>query len=451
MSDSTKAQEYTRDTSIQILERRSETILDDLEIALNDAMASSVLTPYGLVPLANALESTDIKISRPASIQLNAIIKKIEPTLMRDNRFPGDDNYVLRSAVTKSGIYPNKSIEAMLYRAKKSGSMPDAIAWLLRVLATKNGNVNLVETLWGLSIQEPLQLTENIQLLPLSKLPESAQKKFFVPGADRGFKCSWTIPSVISDSPGGALVGQMELKYCVHKYAPGQQQWDELAKDQNLIAGLMEEFHDIAMLITLIGSNPVIGTAIWMEYEDADLKCYGDFLSSWNARSIEIIPRAGQVYQPVDLSEIQHIISDFQRMNTQAKLKVRVALERFNLALRRGSLGDRAIDLSIALESLVGGNEPSEVTHKVTTRTARLLGSDLTQRSRIRDIVKATYTYRSAMVHNGQQPTKAKMILEEKTEAKEILKQACVVCADLIKTILRLGDTPEWQSFDIAP
>ncbi|WP_397452115.1 hypothetical protein [Pseudomonas sp. NA-150] len=451
MSDSTKAQEYTRDTSIQIPERRSETILDDLGIALNDAMASSVLTPYGPVPLANALESTDIEISRPASIQLNAIIKKIEPILRRDNRFPGDDNYALRSAITRSGIYPNKSIEAMLYRAKKSGSTPDAIAWLIRVLATKNGNVNLVETLWGLSIQEPLQLTENIQLLPLSKLPESAQKKFFVPGADRGFKCSWTIPRVISDSPGGALVGQMELKYCVHKYAPEQQQWDELAKDQNLIAGLMEEFHDIAMLITLIGYNPVIGTAIWMEYEDADLKCYGDFLSSWSARSIETIPRAGQVYQPVDLSEIQNIISDFQRLNTQAKLKVRVALERFNLALRRGSLGDRAIDLSIALESLVGGNESSEVTHKVTTRTARLLGSDLTQRSRIRDIVKATYTYRSAMVHNGQQPTKAKMILEERTEAKEILKQAGVVCADLIKTILRLGDTPEWQSFDIAP
>jgi len=55
------------------------------------------------------------------------------------------------------------------------------------------------------------------------------------------------------------------------------------------------------------------------------------------------------------------------------------------------------------------------------------------------------------MVHNGQQPTKAKKILEEKTEAKEILKQACAVCADLIKTILRLGDTPEWQNFDIAP
>lgn len=451
MFASTKTQVYKRETSIHMPELHSDNILDELGNALNDAMISNVLTPYGPVPLANALESPDIGIVRPASIQLDALTKKIEPLLRNDKRFPGDDNYALLLETTRNGIYPNKSVEAMLYRAKKSGSTLDAIAWFLRVLAAKNGSAKLVETLWGLSIIEPLQLTEHIQLLPLDRLSESAQKAFFVPGANRGFKCSWTIPRIITDTPGGALVGQIELKYCVHKYEPGQQQWSDLAEDQSVIAGLKNEFHDIAMLMTLVGSNPVIGTAIWMEYEDSDLKCYGDFLNYWSARSIENIPHSGQIYQPVDLSGIQEVIRDFQKLNDQAKLKIRVALERFNLALRRGNLGDRAIDLSIALESLVGGNEPNEVTHKVTTRTARLLGKDLIHRSRIRDIIKATYTYRSAMVHNGQQPTKTKLVLNERTEAKEILKQACIICAELIKTILRQGNIPEWLDFDIAP
>ena len=82
-------------------------------------MVSNVLTLYGPVPLASALESTDIGIFRPASIQLDAFRKKIEPLLRTDKRFPEDDNYVLQLETTRTGIYPNKSVEAMLYRAKK--------------------------------------------------------------------------------------------------------------------------------------------------------------------------------------------------------------------------------------------------------------------------------------------------------------------------------------------
>lgn len=74
-------------------------------------------------------------------------------------------------------------------------------------------------------------------------------------------------------------------------------------------------------------------------------------------RSRSSLPLRRQSHQQLDASEIQQMISQFKLLEDQTKLKIRVALERFNFALRRGHLGDVAIDLCIALESLVGGNE----------------------------------------------------------------------------------------------
>jgi len=424
--------------------------VDKLSYALDIAMNSSVQTPYGTVPLTSALASNDIQIVKPAIMLLNNLKRKMEPILTSDQRFPGAVNYILKTESGRKGIYPANCLEALLHRAKASGCTSEAITWLQRVIAADNSNVLLIETLWGLSIHEPLQLTEAIQLLPIAQLPESAQKKFFTPGADRGIKRSWTVPRIVSDAPGGALVGTLKLQHAVQKYEIGQKHWDELAHDRDAIAALKKEFHDISLIMTLAGPSPVIGTAIWMEYEDPDLKFYGDFLSAWGTRSIEVVPLTGQCRDSKDAVKIPAMLSEFHRLDAKTKLQIRVALERFNLALRRGSLGDIAIDLAIALESLTGGNETNEVTHKVTARTTRMLGGDANERNRIRDIVKATYHYRSSMVHNGQQPKDSRKICGLKVDARVILTQAFSICADLIKTILHNGTIPDWSEFDIS-
>jgi len=158
----------------------------------------------------------------------------------------------------------------------------------------------------------------------------------------------------------------------------------------------------------------------------------------------------GQSYKEFDAAEAGKLVSEFIKLDDKTKSKIRVALDRLNLALRRSYLGDTAIDICIALESIVGGNETNEVTHKVTTRTVKLLGGNMASRMTNRDIVKAAYNYRSGMVHNGQEPKGEKSVNGVKTSADNILAKAIVICADVIKIILRDGKIPEWQNFDIA-
>lgn len=450
MPNSTTPQEIENESWGRMQDSHLGEQVDKLSCALDIAMNSRVQTPYGIVPLTSALASDDIQIVKPATMLLNNLRREIESILVGDERFPGSDNYILKTESGQKGIYPVNCLEALLHRAKASGCTTEAITWLQRVIAADNSNVSLVETLWGLSIHEPLQLTETIQLLPIAKLPESAQKGFFTPGADKGIKRSWTVPRIVSDAPGGALVGKLKLQCAVQKYGAGQKYWEKLAPDKDAIAALKNEFHDISLIMTLAGPSPVIGTAIWMEYEDPDLKFYGDFLNTWVTRSIEVVPLTGQHRDSKDAIKIPTMLSEFHKLNTKTKLQVRVALERFSLALRRGSLGDIAIDLAIALESLTGGNETNEVTHKVTTRTTRMLGGDAKERNRIRDIVKATYHYRSSMVHNGQQPKGLRNICGSKVDARVILTQAVSICADLIKKILHDGTIPDWGEFDIS-
>jgi len=64
---------------------------------------------------------------------------------------------------------------------------------------------------------------------------------------------------------------------------------------------------------------------------------------------------------------------------------------------------DAFLLFAIALESLiVGGNEKTDLTYKLSARCAHLLGDNLQTRIRIRDMVKKLYGIRSGIVHRGQ-------------------------------------------------
>lgn len=428
--------------------------VDRLHDELTAAMASNVQTPYGQIPMLKALESDDMSIFNPAADVLVKHTEKIGRLLVSDERFPKTDNYALRLETGHTGIYPSNAAQALLHRLNASGSTSDAIAWLRRVIAAKNGKALLIETLWSVPIRKPLQLTKTIQLMPIAELPDSPQKSFVLRRAQRGREAGLVVSGLNNDFPRAALVGQLNLKRCIKQMyvqgKSGQEDWEDSAPDRNAVFDLMTEFRDISMVMTLSGPRPVIGAAHWIEYEDPDLKFYGDFLGSWSSRVIGVLPLGGQSHQQLDAVEVQQIISEFLRLDAQTKLKIRLALERFNLALRRRHLGDLAIDLCIALESLVGGNETNEVTHKVTTRTARFLGGDVNQRTRTRDVIKATYTYRSAMVHNAQTPKGSKSVCGAKMNASDILAMATSICVDVIKAVLRKGKIPDWQDFDIS-
>ena len=119
-------------------------------------------------------------------------------------------------------------------------------------------------------------------------------------------------------------------------------------------------------------------------------------------------------------------------------------------ALRRHDLGDKAIELAIALETLTADGDSNEVSHKVKIRATKILGGDGAARARNAKLISETYNIRSKQMHTGAFDAKrARMVAGVSLTPAEILDQAATLCADCIVAKIRRGSIPTWATFDI--
>jgi hypothetical protein len=129
------------------------------------------------------------------------------------------------------------------------------------------------------------------------------------------------------------------------------------------------------------------------------------------------------------------------------KLRVRTALKRLTQARWRHDLGDRAVELCIALESLAGDDGTSEITHKISSRVVRLIEGDLPTRSKNFKLIKAVYDFRSQMVHRGiVNPKKIIEGLAPESAVDYVIELA----VHFVRKILARHGFPNWKEFDIV-
>jgi hypothetical protein len=81
--------------------------------------------------------------------------------------------------------------------------------------------------------------------------------------------------------------------------------------------------------------------------------------------------------------------------------RLRVALERFNSTYDDGNWVGKIVDLTIALESLLGPASEAETTHRLRLRSAFLLGNGDREARAIYRTVGTVYDIRSRILHGG--------------------------------------------------
>lgn len=104
---------------------------------------------------------------------------------------------------------------------------------------------------------------------------------------------------------------------------------------------------------------------------------------------------------------------------------------------------DRALDLGMAAEIVLmhdNGTSNTEITHKIGSRAAWLLGKDADERATIFDEMKHLYKARSDAVHSGVLPLKSKVDLD--------LADQLVV--RVVQAILERGRFPDWSSLTMG-
>lgn len=119
-----------------------------------------------------------------------------------------------------------------------------------------------------------------------------------------------------------------------------------------------------------------------------------------------------------------------------------VPLARLNLARRRLSPGDKAIDGSICLEALLSGKSSEGLTHKLAVRAALLLGSTLLERQAIDQKVRRFYRLRSQVVHGAANGNDAK--------AREAAEAGLKICASAIRAVVKSATKPDPEVWELT-
>jgi hypothetical protein len=125
---------------------------------------------------------------------------------------------------------------------------------------------------------------------------------------------------------------------------------------------------------------------------------------------------------------------------------IRIGIDRLGRALRSRSNVDRAIDLGVALESMLLHNLPrrdrGELKYRLALRGAALLSDSKPERVAAFNLLGEAYNLRSEAVHSGQiEPTK------KGVQTSEVLKEAAIICGHIARRLIEQGGFPKnWET-----
>jgi hypothetical protein len=396
------------------------------------------------IDLLKACQSGSPQVVSHARDALHNLGKDLSELVIADERFAGRAVQMIRSVGGMAfGFFPIAVGAPLVHAALQKGSAEAAIEWLQQVLSNSSATGSFIHLLWGVKVNREFQLTDNVTLAPVEKLPDSPQRKRLL-----NENLVSTIHTVLDwTRPEAALVTKLKIDPL---FIDGSQ---SLAAANNEWARTKQELDDITLVLSLTGPCMPMLAMQWFNLDEPDLEL-ASFMSTGTMRigkAIEILPGHPMESRLIDGTEATELVRAFFAMNDTPKQKLRIALGRFIQAQLRHDVGDRAVELATALETLLGDNETNEMTHKITIRLVRLLGGTDTERKKNFSVTKKMYGFRSKLLHVGSVDTsRTERINGAGMTSMDIVDHAATACVELMKLIIRRGSIPDWSHFDIT-
>lgn len=415
-------------------------LLEHLTLIYQKA-ATLRFSPSNLSILA-ALESKNLDLQMEASIELHKLGDGLNELITQDARFFGDSPLYIKTDNGSRGFYPNFVSDPLIRHALLTNSPEDAILWLQKVLNTTTAHGTVSYVLWGAPVEETIFLTDKIKITPIEELPESTNKERVTQNSSFDAGVPFNILSFTP--PQSALVMTKTIEpFIVNSDWDHSSTHIEYSQTNDLL-------NEIALVLTALGPRVVVSSAQWFAFDDPELE-KAQVFSGRSTQTLEIMPYRPSNEPPLDVAETQAIVRAYLELQGETRAKIRVALQRLSQALRRHNVGDRAVELSTALETLLGDSGTSEMTHKIKVRSVRLIGGSNETRIRNAAIINKTYSVRSKLVHTGVvNASKEETICGKRLAISDIVDEAIRICTEIIKIIIIRGDVPDWSVFDIT-
>jgi hypothetical protein len=350
-------------------------------------------------------------------------------------------NEKLVSLLTEIKKYPELSIFDNFMEVAGSGAIriiySDLMGWLIERAASKSPEeavknlekyvsteeipLSEVIAISGLKLKESCELANGIRLIPWELFPECSQKDYINNEFIR--RSPVYIPSAV-------VLKEKPIKRS-HIHVP--QGETKKYFDTNVF----NELDDALLCISLVGPVSTFAIVKWLQPPEwAPLRGSGYHIPFYEGRPIS------KDWPADGCEQAQRLYKAFLDLTDDERSVLIIPLKRLNVAMRKWSLVDSAIDLGIALESIFLNeleDDRGELTFRLRLRASRFLGSDLASRKNLFKIFGNLYSLRSRAVHSGKLPDKLK-----KQPVSEILNQGFNLTAEAITKII-LNGLPDWD------
>ncbi len=328
--------------------------------------------------------------------------------------------------------------EALISRALDYGQ-DAAVGFLSNFLSEDFCSCVEVCLLDGVNVRQRYELMEGIYISPLSEVPSDSLRHLIdtFPRINTASPMSKSFSASYLKSPQLPACAIYRVFKAVPKYFDNLEERKGEKADEGM--GILAK---IAGLLTILGPcSPIIRRSYCNLASDSFIS--GFVGSTWGSPYEETKVRSCYMVSCEELASFKLVLDSYLAMREAERKKLDVPLHRLNEAVRHRTPMDRAIDIGIALESLlVGGKEIDYINQTIQNRGAWLLGKDPADRKRISGLLKKLYKARSNSVHSGEVNPEGKL-----KNVDEILTEGLSLCSGLIRAVINRKGM-DWDSWE---
>lgn len=363
-------------------------------------------------------------------VLMHPTLAAIVDALCKVDAFAKLDKVHVRDGGTGSHQVPLPFFAASLAaRTLETGDPAMVATDFAKLVETNEAEAWFVGVLTGLSISNPIDLFDDVKLVPFVDLPATGHKRNLSLRAAELRK-----HAAIMSAPSSALILRYRIpELFVWGDTPPQPLPDHDRKVYRL--------RDIADCLMVGSASPVGICAEWFNVAEPAAPRLADYVMTQDP---DVAFLGSFETGKFDLDATVPILTSYESFSGDLA-GLRLAMKHLRRAWRRSmSFDDKAIDIGIALEVLLAHGSRQEIRHRVGIRGAWLLGESVDERAEINKVITALYDMRSGAVHSGHAPVSVK-INGERVRIFDAIERSYQLLGRIYAAILAHGDWPDWN------
>jgi len=405
--------------------------LRELSPSANDHFSLASLNP----------ECTQFRLARDKAVSVGPVVDALVEILKSEPVLVALDNTQIRTSPTSGCSWDLSHVAQWLLAQARRRDPVHVVQDLSEFLATSSLQALEVMPLWGLNPSRQIPLYNDIRLVPLSDVPATIPKDMLCSVPSSRLPDSNNFARV--SRPLAALVRPFKHEPVFNPAFDGDLQWAERFRSAHQYR--KAEMNEIARVLTLVRDSPVFPIAHWFQIPE-DTPVLGS-VGGWSGGHFRpAFLRLIKVDDYAD-TEMADLVEVYMNRDIRLRERLDVPLERLRTAMLQESLESTAIDLGIALESLLTHEQDSEapISYRLRLRATHLLGGTRDNRIENAKRFRVLYVLRSRAAHGAKVTDSALRDAAGSGTAAAFLSDCAKLTSLMIRRLIDRGALPDWE------